>query len=244
MPAKRDCWRSVRIGRRSEAEPRGSAVPGRAWDRGEPGAERAGVPLPRRVADGAGQLRRCASAPAVACAYRAVAGGGAPVSGRPGKDKNNKGFLVLLVIVPWIGALSFFLRRRCYPNTSVWRAGSISPLDPIPAPMGHKLYFTFLGALHRVMGMLLAYVILSRTWYAKRVGVPATTLVYDLLDPWSVAPLYESPINAPKVRAHGSPPRQVPWRVFPGVGALLSFIPLAWCGTLETNTRRNWTPGT
>jgi hypothetical protein len=164
--------------------------------------------------------------------------------GTEGKDKNNKGFLVLLVIVPWIGALSFFLRRRCYPNTSVWRAGSISPLDPIPAPMGHKLYFTFLGALHRVMGMLLAYVILSRTWYAKRVGVPATTLVYDLLDPWSVAPLYESPINAPKVRAHGSPPRQVPWRVFPGVGALLSFIPLAWCGTLETNTRRNWTPGT
>jgi hypothetical protein len=145
-------------------------------------------------------------------------------------------FLFLLVILPWVAALSSLLRRRCYPNTSVWRAGSISPLDPIPAPAERKLYVTLLSAVYLVLGMLLVYVILSRTWYAARIGVPQTSLAYDLLHPWLVAPLYQSPIPAPKGGAR--PPTQVPWWLFPGLGLVLSLVALAWCGTLETNTRR------
>ena len=64
-------------------------------------------------------------------------------------------FLFLLVILPWIWTLSFLLRRHCYPNTSIWRAGSISPLDPMPTPIRHKLYVTFLGGVQIVFGMLL-----------------------------------------------------------------------------------------
>src|SRR5262245_12490761 len=32
--------------------------------------------------------------------------------------------------------------------------------------------------------------------------------------------------------------------MFPGVGLVLSLVPLAWCGTLETSTRRNRAWGT
>jgi hypothetical protein len=146
-------------------------------------------------------------------------------------------FLFLLAILPWVGALSFLLRCHCYPNTAVWRAGSVSPLDPIPAPAGRKLYVTLLGAVHIAVGMLLVYVVLSRTWYAARFGAPENSLVYDVLHPWSVAPLYQGP--APKGGARAGPPTRAAWWLFPGVGLLLSLVPLAWCGTLEANTRRN-----
>jgi hypothetical protein len=148
-------------------------------------------------------------------------------------------FLFLLVIVPWAGALASLLRRYCYPNTPIWRAGSLSPLDPIPAPLGRKLYCTLLGTVHIVLGMLLVYVVLSRTWQAARFGAPQTSLVYDVLHPWSVAPLHQAPVAAPKGPGQAGPPTRVAWWLFPGLGALLSFVPLAWCGTLETNTRRN-----
>jgi hypothetical protein len=153
-------------------------------------------------------------------------------------------FLFLLVIVPWVGMLSVLLRRHCYPNTKVWRAGSISPLDAIPAPMGRKLYVMFLSAVHLVLGMVLVYVILSRTWYTAKVGVPETSLVYDLLHPWSVAPLYQKPIPGPKGGADPGPLMQAPWWLFPGVAVVLSLVPLGWCGTLETNTQRNRAGGT
>jgi hypothetical protein len=156
----------------------------------------------------------------------------------------HSGFLFLLVIVPWVGTLSFLLRRHCYPNTPVWRTGSISHLDPIPAPMGRKLYVTFLGAVHIVLGMLLVYVILSRAWYAAKFGAPATSLVYDVLHPWSVAPLYQTPIPAPTDGTNAGPPTRAPWWLFPVVGLVLSFVALGWCGTLETNTRRNLAVGT
>jgi len=145
-------------------------------------------------------------------------------------------FLFLLVILPWVGVLSFLLRRRCYPNTCVWRAASISPFDPIPAPMGRKLYVTLLSAVYLVVGMLLVYTILSRTWYAAKFGAPRTSLAHDLLRPWSVVPLYQGPPPAPKGGA--GPTTQVPWWLFPGLGLVLSLVALAWCGTLETNTRR------
>ena len=156
----------------------------------------------------------------------------------------HSGFLFLFVILPWVGTLAVILRRHCYPNTPVWRAGSISPLDPIPAPMGRKLYITLLSAFYLVLGMLLVYVILSRTWYAARFGAPNTSLVYDILHPWSVAPLYQTPVPAPKGDANAGPPTQAPWWLFPGVGMMLSLVPLAWCGTLETNTRRTRAGGT
>jgi hypothetical protein len=145
-------------------------------------------------------------------------------------------FLFLLVILPWIAALSSLLRRHCYPNTSVWRAASISPLDPIPAPAGRKLYVTLLSAVFLVLGMLLVYTVLSRTWYAAKFGAPPTSVAYDLLHPWSVAPLYQGPVPAPKGGA--GPTTKVPWWLFPGLGLVLSLVALAWCGTLETNTRR------
>src|SRR5262245_39299480 len=97
-------------------------------------------------------------------------------------------FLFLLVIVPWVGAVASLLRRYCYPNTAVWRSGSVSPLDPVPAPLGRKLYVTLLGAVHVVLGMLLAFVILSRTWHVARFGAAGTPLAYDVLHPWSVPP--------------------------------------------------------
>jgi hypothetical protein len=87
--------------------------------------------------------------------------------------------------------------------------------------------------------MLLAFVILSRTWQVARLGAPGTSLVYDVLHPWSVPPLYQTPSVAPPGPAQASPPTPIPWWLFPGLGALLSFVTLAWCGTLETNTRRN-----
>jgi hypothetical protein len=146
-------------------------------------------------------------------------------------------FLFLLVILPWIGTLSFLLRRHCYPNTSVWRAGSISPFDPIPAPVWRKLYVTLLSGLYIVFGMLLVYVILARTWYAIQFGAPKTSLVYDVLHPWSVAPLFQAPVPDPKGGAR--PPTKAPWWMFPGAGLGPSLVALAWCGTLETNTRRN-----
>ena len=148
-------------------------------------------------------------------------------------------FLFLLVIVPWVGAVASLLRRYCYPNTAVWRSGSVSPLDPIPAPLGRKLYVTLLGAVHIVLGMLFAFVILSRTWHVARFGAPGTSLVYDVLHPWSVPSLYQAPPVAPPGQARASPPTPIPWWLFPGLGALLSFVTLAWCGTLETNTRRS-----
>jgi hypothetical protein len=147
------------------------------------------------------------------------------------------GFLFLLVLLPWVATVAVLLRGHCYPNTAVWRAGSISPLDPIPAPLGRKLYVTFLSAVHIVVVMLLTYVILSRTWYAAKVGAPETSLLHDLLHPWSVAALYQTPIPAPQGGAHVRPPMRVPWWVFPWVGVVLSLVALAWCGTLETNTR-------
>ena len=151
----------------------------------------------------------------------------------------NLKFLFLLVIVPWVGAVTSLLRRYCYPNTAVWRSGSVSPLDPIPAPLGRKLYVTLLGAVHIVLGMLFAFVILSRTWHVARFGAPGTSLVYDVLHPWSVPSLYQAPPVAPPGQARASPPTPIPWWLFPALGALLSFVTLAWCGTLETNTRRN-----
>jgi hypothetical protein len=151
----------------------------------------------------------------------------------------NLEFLFLLVIVPWVGAVASLLRRYCYPNTAVWRSGSVSALDPIPAPLGRKLYVTLVGAVHIILGMLLAFVILSRTWHLARVGVPGTSLVYDVLHPWSVPPLYQAPPVPPPGRAQASPPTPIPWWVFPGLGAVLSLVTLAWCGTLETNARRS-----
>jgi hypothetical protein len=151
----------------------------------------------------------------------------------------NLKFLFLLVIIPWIGAVASLLRRYCYPNTAVWKAGSISPIDPIPAPPGRKLYVTLLGCVHIILGMLLVFVILSRTWHVARFGAPRTSLVYDVLHPWSVPPLYQAPPVPPPGQAQASPPTPVPWWLFPSLGVLLSFVTLAWCGTLETNTRRN-----
>ena len=151
----------------------------------------------------------------------------------------NLEFLFLLVIVPWAGAVASLLRRYCYPNTAVWRSGSVSPFDPIPAPLGRKLYVTLLGAVHIVLGMLLAFIILSRTWHVARFGAPGTSLVYDVLHPWSVPPLYQAPPVIPPGQALANPPTPIPWWLFPGLGALLSLVTLAWCGTLETNTRRS-----
>jgi hypothetical protein len=151
----------------------------------------------------------------------------------------NLKFLFLLVIVPWVGAVAWLLRRYCYPNTAVWLSGSVSPLDPIPAPLGRKLYVTLLGAVHIVLGMLLAFIILSRTWHVARFGAPGTSLVYDVLHPWSVPPLYQAPPVAPPARAQPNPPTPIPWWIFPALGVLVSFVALAWCGTMETNTRRN-----
>jgi hypothetical protein len=156
----------------------------------------------------------------------------------------NLKFLFLLVIVPWAMAVASLLRRYCYPNTAVWRSGSISPLDPIPAPLGRKLYVTLVGAVHIVLGTLLAFVILSRTWQVARFGAVGTTLVYDVLHPWTVPPLFQAPPAAPPGQAPANPPTPMPWWLFPGLGALLSFVPLAWCGTLETNTQRNQLAGT
>jgi hypothetical protein len=154
------------------------------------------------------------------------------------------GFLFLLVILPWVGSLSWLLRRHCYPNTRVWRASTISALDAVPAPIGRKLYVTLLSAAYLAVTMLLAYVLLSRTWYAVRFGAPQTSLAYDLLHPWSVAPLFQKPVPGPK--AGGGPPTLIAWWIFPGLGLVLSLAALGWCGTLETNTRRDWagaTPG-
>jgi hypothetical protein len=151
-------------------------------------------------------------------------------------------FLFLLVIVPWAGVTTSLLRRYCYPNTRVWRAASVSALDPVPAPLRRKVYVAFLSTVHWTLGMLVVYVILSRTWHAARFGPPQTFLVYDLLHPWSVAPLYQAPMPAPKGGA--GPPTAVPWWLLPGVGVLGGLVTLAWCGTLETNARWQRAGGT
>jgi hypothetical protein len=63
--------------------------------------------------------------------------------------------------------------------------------------------------------------------------------MYDVLHPWSVSPLYQAPPVAPASRVQASLPTPIPWWLFPGISAPLAFVALAWCGTLETNTRRN-----
>jgi hypothetical protein len=83
--------------------------------------------------------------------------------------------------------------------------------------------------------MLLAFVVLSRTWRADQ---PETSLLYDLLHPWSLPSLAESAT----VSGNGPPraaPMPVPWWLLPGLGVVLfPLITLAWCGTLERNTLR------
>lgn len=143
--------------------------------------------------------------------------------------------LFLLGIVAWVGVTSSLLRRYCYPNTRVWRATAVSALDPIPAPLRRKLYVAFLSTVHWILGMLLVYVVLARTWHAARFGALPTSLAYDLLHPWSVAPLYQTPIPAPKGGA--GPPTESPWWLLPGLGVLVGVMTLAWCGTLETNAQ-------
>ena len=149
----------------------------------------------------------------------------------------HKGFLIVLVVLPYIAVLSALLQRHCYPNTRVWRAGSISPLDPVPAPMGRKLYVALLTGAQAGVTMLLAFVILSRTWH---VGAPRTSFLYDVLHPWSLAPLAESPIVAPQGQAKAGRAIEVSWWVLPAVGfSIFPLIALGWCGTLEANSRRD-----
>jgi hypothetical protein len=150
----------------------------------------------------------------------------------------HRGFLFLLVIAPNAAVLSSLLRRHCYPNTRVWRCGSISPLDPIPAPIGRKLYVALLCGAEAVVAMLLAFVILSRTWNAVNAGPPQTSFLYDVLHPWSLAPLAQVPLGAPQGQAGAAQPMQLPWWMLPGVGLIFPLVALGWCGTLEQNSRR------
>jgi hypothetical protein len=144
--------------------------------------------------------------------------------------------LFILVMVPPLFAIQDFLRRYCYPHASFWKIfRAISPLDQVPAPLGRKLYIAVLGGITGVMAMLFAYVILSRTWYAKQVGAPKTTLFYDVLHPGEVAPLYET--NPAKDQGKAHPPVKVIWWLWPCLGALLFPYTLALCGTLEKNAR-------
>jgi hypothetical protein len=149
----------------------------------------------------------------------------------------HRGFLFLLVIVPYVAVLCSLLRRHCYPNTRVWRSGTISPLDPIPAPMGRKLYVALLSGAEVALTLLLAFVILSRTWNAANVGPPQTTFLYDVLHPWSLAPLAQVPVGAPQGQAGAAAPMQLPWWMLPSMGLIFPLITLGWCGTLEQNSR-------
>jgi len=156
----------------------------------------------------------------------------------------HRGFLFLLVIVPNVVVLSSLLRRHCYPNTPVWRSGSISPFDPIPAPLGRKLYVALLTGAGAGVALLLAFVILSRSWNAGNLGQPQTSFSYDVFHPWSLPPLTELPAGVPQDQAAAARPIPVPWWMFPGVGLLFPLIVLGWCGTLERTTLRARLPVT
>jgi hypothetical protein len=149
-----------------------------------------------------------------------------------------RGLLFLVVGVAYTVVLSALLRRHCYPNSPVWRGTSLSPLDPVPAPWSRKLYVTLLTGAQVGLAMLLAFVVLSRTWRAGGPGRPQTSLLHDLLHPWSLPPLAESPTGGGNDPPRGAP-MPVPWWLLPGMGLVLfPLVTLAWCGTLERNTLR------
>jgi hypothetical protein len=155
--------------------------------------------------------------------------------------------LFLVVIAPYLFTQQAILRRECYPSTTfgqMCRWATISPADPIPAPLGRKLYAALLSGIHVGLATMLAYVIISRTWYAERVGPLQTSLVYDALHPWSVAPLYTQRYDPGEGRGKVSPPLQALWWVFPGMSILFPFLTLAWCGTIERNARLAHVPHT
>jgi hypothetical protein len=155
-----------------------------------------------------------------------------------------RGLLFLVVIVPYVLVLSALLRRHCYPNGPVWRGVCLSPLDTVPAPWPRKLYVTLLTGAQAALAMLLAFVVLSRTWRVEGPGQPETSLLHDLLHPWSLPPLVESPTaggNGPSRAA----PMPVPWWALPGMGVVFfPLVTIAWCGTLERNTLRARLPVT
>src|SRR5690242_7736634 len=72
-----------------------------------------------------------------------------------------RGLLFLVVVVPYVLVLSALLRRHCYPNSPVWRAALLSPLDTVPAPWPRKLYVTLLTGAQVGLALLLAFVVLS-----------------------------------------------------------------------------------
>jgi hypothetical protein len=152
-----------------------------------------------------------------------------------------RGLLFLVVVVPYVLVLSALLRRHCYPNSPVWRASSLSPLDTVPAPWPRKLYVTLLTGAQVGLALLLAFVVLSRTW---RAGGPETSLLHDLLHPWSLPPLAESPTVGGNDLPRAAP-MPVPWWLLPGMGVVFfPLVTLAWCGTLERNTLRARLPVT
>jgi hypothetical protein len=155
-----------------------------------------------------------------------------------------RGLLLLVVVVPYVLVLSALLRRHCYPNSPVWRGACLSPLDTVPAPWPRKLYVTLLTGAYVGLAMLVAFVVLSRTWRAGGSDQPETSLLHDLLHPWLLPPLAES-----STTGNNGPPRAaplpVPWWLLPGMGIVLfPLVTLAWCGTLERNTLRARLPVT
>jgi len=195
-----------------------------------------GYVVPTAAAAGAAAFRPAAALGDLAWAALAVAGAGVAVWGiaRASPSVHRAG-LMLVVVVPQVLMLQAVLRRRCYPNTTfrqMCRWGTLSPLDPVPAPVARKAYVAVLGGAQVGFAILLAYVILARTWAADRLGLPQTSLFYDVLHPGSVAPLYQ--IDTVARPADARPPTPVAWWVFPGLGAVVfPFLMLAWCGTLE-----------
>jgi hypothetical protein len=147
--------------------------------------------------------------------------------------------LMLLVVIPEGLTVQALLRRYCYPNTTfadMFRTASVSSWDQLPAPLMRKVYVALLSGVTAGIAVLLAYVILSRTWQAAIAAPPKTSLLYDVLHPWSVVPLHQGqPAQNP---ANAAPPSPVPWWIWPGIGVLgFPLVTLAWCGTLERNAR-------
>jgi hypothetical protein len=146
--------------------------------------------------------------------------------------------LLLLVVIPVGLTTQALLRRYCYPNTTfaaMFRTASVSLLDHPPAPMVRKGYVALLSGVNAGIAVLFAYVILSRTWQADMVGPLQTSLFYDVLHPWSVVPLHQG--NPAQNQANAAP-SPVPWWIWPGIGVLIFPVAtLAWCGTLEKNSR-------
>jgi hypothetical protein len=151
--------------------------------------------------------------------------------------------LMLLIIVPQVATLRALLRRHCYPNTGFWQlvraaggTGSISPTDAVPSPAISKAYVAFLNGAQAGITIILAYVVLSRTWYAANVGPPQTSFVHDLVRPWSVPPIHATTLtdNTGKVGTS----REIQWWVWPVMGVLIfPLFSFALCGSAERTTQ-------